>query len=97
MSNSNFNSNFHNNNNLSLLQLEFTEEELKTHTASRKVGVSKAIIPWINKAASIFWDSTHGEINNSTKEVLRKFVIDKYRCKYATGKVLNFAKAFLKY
>jgi len=30
-------------------------------------------------------------------EVLRKFVVTKYQCEYATGKALNFAKAFLKY
>ena len=30
-------------------------------------------------------------------DVLRKFVVTKYQCEYAKGKVLNFAKAFLKY
>ena len=31
------------------------------YTTSRKVGMSKETIPWINKAAVIFWNSTHGE------------------------------------
>jgi len=95
VSNSSFNS--YNNNNLSLLQLEFTHDELKTYTLSRKVGLSKATIPWVNKASTIFWNSTHGAINRSTMEVLRNLVVTKYQCKYAKGKVLNFAKAFLKY
>jgi len=30
-------------------------------------------------------------------EVLRNFVVSKYKCEYARGKTLNFAKAFLKY
>jgi len=30
-------------------------------------------------------------------KVLCNFIITKYRCEYAKGKVLNFAKAFLKY
>ena len=95
VSNSSFSS--YSNNNLSLLQLEFTQHELETYTASRKVGLSKATIPWINKAAAIFWNSTNGAINKSTMEVLRNFVVSKYKCEYARGKALNFAKAFLKY
>jgi hypothetical protein len=99
VSNSNFNSNFYsyNNNNLSFLQLEFTKDELETYTTSRKVGLSKATIQWINKAAAILWNSTCGIINKSTMENLREFVVTKYQCQYAKGKTLNFAKAFLKY
>jgi len=97
VSNSSFNSYSYSNNNLSLLQLEFTQDELETYTTSRKVGLSKATTPWINKAAAIFWNSTHGAINKSTLEILHKFVVTKYQCEYARGKVLNFAKAFLKY
>ena len=89
--------NSYSNNNLSLLQLEFTQDELETYTTSRKVGLSKATIPWINKAAAIFWNSTHGAINKSIVEILRKFVVTKYQCEYAKGKALNFARASLKY
>ena len=92
VSNSSFNS--YSNNNLSLLQLEFTHNELETYTTSRKIGLSKATISWINKAAAIFWNSTHGIINKSTMEVLRNVVVTKYQCEYAKRKVLNFAKAF---
>jgi len=95
VSHSSFNS--HSNNNLSQLQLEFTKDELDTYTTSRKLGLSKATVPWITKVAAIFWNSTHGAINKSTKEVLHKFVVTKYQCEYARGKALNFAKAFLKY
>ena len=97
ISNSSFNSYPCSNDNLSRLQLEFTRDELETYTMSRKVGLSKATIPRINKAAEIFWHSTHGTINKSTIEILRKFTVTKYHCEYAKGKVINFAKAFLKY
>jgi len=96
VSNSSSNPNSYNNN-LILIHLEFTQDELETYTTSRKVGLSKTTIPWINKAAAIFWNSTHGAINKSNIEVLRKFVVTKYQCEYAKGKVLNFSKAFLKY
>jgi hypothetical protein len=89
--------NSYSNNNLSLFQLEFTQDELETYTTSRKVGLSKETIQWINKVATIFWNSTRGAINKSTIEVLRKFVVTKYQCEFAIGKALNFAKAFLKY
>jgi len=58
--NSSFNSSFnsYSNNNLSLLHLEFTQDELETYSTSRKVGLSRATIPWTNKAAAIFWNST---------------------------------------
>jgi len=56
--NSIFNS--YRNNNLSLLQLEFRQNELETHTASRKVGLSKATIPWINKASQTFLEHHRG-------------------------------------
>jgi integrase len=94
---SNSSSNSYSNNNLSLLQLEFSQDELETYTASRKVGLNKASIPWISKAAEIFWNSTRGVINKSSLDVLRTFVVTKYQCEYAKGKALNFAKAFLKY
>jgi hypothetical protein len=50
VSNSNFNFNFnsYSNKNLSLPQLEFTQDELEAYTISRKVVLRKAAIPWIN-------------------------------------------------
>lgn len=86
--------NSYSNNNLSLLQSEFTQDELETYTTSRKVGLSKETIPWINKAAAIFWNSTHGTINKSTMEILGKFVIAKYQCQYAKAKPLISQKLF---
>ena len=93
--NSIFNS--YRNNNLSLLQLEFRQNELETHTASRKVGLSKATIPWINKASQTFWNTTGGEISKASLETLRGYVLTKYSDICAKRKVLSFAKAFLRY
>jgi len=91
------NTDFYRNNNLSLLYLEFTWNELETYTAWRKLGLSKATIPQINKASAIFWNSTQAEISKFTVEALRRLFITKYQCEYATGKLLIFTKAFLKY
>jgi len=64
---------------------------------SRKVGLSKATIPWINKASQTFWNTTEGEISKATLETLRDYVLTKYTDICAKRKVLNFAKAFLRY
>jgi len=97
VSDSSFNSYSYSDNNLSQLQLEFTQDELETYTTSRKAGLSTATVPWNNKAVTIFWSPNHGAINKSTMEVSRNFVVTKYQCEYSKGKALNFAKAFLKY
>ena len=97
MPNSNFNSYSPNNNNLSILRLEFTQDELEAYTTWQKVGLSKATIPWINKASQTLWNNTEGEISKASLETLRDYVLTKYTDICAKRKVLNFAKAFLRY
>ncbi len=40
---------------------------------------------------------TRGSISQATLDSLRNYVLNKYTCNYAKGKVFNFTKAFLKY
>jgi len=79
------------------LKLAYTPEELKSYTTFRMMGVSAATIPWIKKASKTFWDITDGEISKESIESLRDYVLSKYTDICAKRKVLNFAKAFLRY
>ncbi len=75
----------------------YSREELKSYTTFRTTGVSTATVPWINKASQTFWNHTEGEISKTTLESLRNYVLTKYVDIFAKRKVLNFAKAFLRY
>jgi hypothetical protein len=65
--------------------------------AFRKTGVSAATVPWINKASQTFWNTTEGEISKASLEMFRDYVLTRYIDICAKLKVLNFAKAFLRY
>jgi integrase len=52
---------------------------------------------WLRKAADIFWKQTKGNISRATLTALRSYVLSKYTDGHAKRKVLNFAKAFLRY
>ena len=95
--NSSFNSYSFSNNNLSILSLEFTQDELEAYTTWRKVGLSKATIPWINKASQTLWNNTEGEISKASLETLRDYVLTKYTDICSKRTVLNVAKAFVRY
>jgi len=82
---------------LAFLELMFSEDELAAYTEFRKNGLTKFSKNWLNKASEILWGYTSGTISQATLESLRNYTLDKYSCKYAKGKVLNFVKAFLKY
>jgi hypothetical protein len=82
---------------LMLLELACTPAELKSYTTFRTRGVSAATVPWINKASQTLWNITEGEISKASIEALRDYVLAKYIDICAKRKVLNFAKAFLRY
>jgi len=52
---------------------------------------------WTLKAGEVFWKHTKGTISKPSLDQLRAFLFKKYDDFYAQGKVLNFAKGFLKY
>jgi hypothetical protein len=79
------------------LELDYGEEELTDYTAFRCIGVTAATIPWIDKCSVTFWHGTKGVINKARIEAFREYVLTKYTGIYSKRKMLNFAKAFLRY
>jgi hypothetical protein len=77
--------------------LEFTHDELLGYLHWRTAGLSRKSINWAKKSAEIAWNATNGIVNKTNVDSLRSYILNKYRCDYAKNKVLNFAKAFLKY
>ncbi|MGZ4911262.1 MAG: hypothetical protein ACXVI1_11245, partial [Halobacteriota archaeon] len=86
-----------NSNNLSSLELTYSKEELISYTEFRKAGVSKGSVPWLNRASKRFWDTSQGKISKTNIDALRTYTVAHYADTNAKRKVLNFAKAFLKY
>ena len=82
---------------LASLELHFTKQELTSYTDFRKVGLSIASLPWINKCSCTFWSATKGVVNKERLGLLRERAMVRYGDAYAKRKVMNFAKAFLKY
>jgi hypothetical protein len=82
---------------LDKLKLTFSRSELSDYTNLRIVGLSDKTINWLKKAADILWACTKGEISRITANQLRNYVLTKYSDIYAKRKVINFAKAFLRY
>jgi hypothetical protein len=68
-----------------------------SYTRFRIVGISDASVPWTKRCSRVFWDITKGTIGKERSGVLRKHLSTRYADVYAQRKVLNFAKAFLKY
>jgi hypothetical protein len=85
------------NNNLAILELGYSRDELMSYTDFRKAGVSKASVPWIDRASRRFWETTKGAISKTHMDTLRACTLAHYTDLNAKRKVLNFAKAFLKY
>jgi len=82
---------------LASLELHFNKQELASYTDFRKVGLSNASIPWMNKCSRTFWSATKGVVSKERLGLLREQAMARYGDAYARRKVMNFAKAFLKY
>ena len=82
---------------LDSLELHFTKQELSSYTDFRKVGLSIESLPWINKCSRTFWSATKGVVSKERLDLLREQAMARYGDVYAKRKVMNFAKAFLKY
>ncbi|MGZ4865389.1 MAG: HNH endonuclease [Halobacteriota archaeon] len=82
---------------LDKLILTFSRKELDDYTVLRTVGLSSKSVNWLRKAAALLWKHTRGEVCKASVESLRSFAITKYVDVYARRKVINFAKAFLRY
>ncbi|MGZ4864868.1 MAG: hypothetical protein ACXV39_09585 [Halobacteriota archaeon] len=86
-----------NSNLLSSLKFGYEKDELTSYTESRKAGVSKRSVPWLDRASRRFWDTTQGTISKASMDALRTYTLTHYIDLNAKRKILNFAKAFLKY
>jgi len=63
----------------------------------RAAGLADKSVNWLKKSAELVWDATHGVVSVSTMRRLRDNVLLKYRDNDAKRKVLQFARAFLRY
>jgi len=70
---------------------------LNGYLTLRAAGLSPKTITWLKKSAELFWNATKGIVSVSTLQNLRNNVLAKYRDIDAKRKVLQFARAFLRY
>jgi len=82
---------------ISNLKLLFTPEDLDGYLRLRATGLSPKTVTWLKKSAELLWNSTRGVVSVTTMRSLRDGVLTKYRDTDAKRKVLQFARAFLRY
>jgi integrase len=82
---------------LSTLVLLFTRDELCNYVDSRIIGLADTSRDWLVRAARTLWVTTRGEISQEAVERLRRTTLQRYSSSWSHGKILAFAKAFLKY
>jgi hypothetical protein len=87
----------HNHTSLSDLALTFTLEDLQGYLSLRAAGLTRKTVIWLEKAAELLWNATKGIVSVSTLQNLRNHVLKKYCDVDAKRKVLQFARAFLRY
>ena len=85
------------NESLDRLTLTFSRKELDSYTVLRTEGLSNKSINWLRKSAALLWKYTNGDVSKASIELLRSYTLTKYIDVYARRKVINFAKAFLRY
>jgi hypothetical protein len=83
--------------NLASLQLTFSRDQLVSYKKWRITGLDRKSSNWMNKAAQIVWNCTHGIISKMTMDAVRDGALSKYKCVYSKRKVLYFTKGLLKY
>ena len=82
---------------MSNLKLLFTRGVLDGYLTLRAAGLSPKTVTWLKKSAELFWNATKGIVSISTLKNLHNHIIKKYRGADAKRKVLQFARAFLRY
>jgi len=82
---------------LSDLTLLFTREDLNGYLTLRAAGLSPKTITWLKKSAELLWGATRGTVSVTAMHHLRDHVLAKYQDTDAKRKVLQFARAFLRY
>jgi hypothetical protein len=82
---------------LSEIQLPYSIDELHSFTESRKEGLSKRSLNWIEKSSDTIWTVTKGTISQNSMEEIRRYVLQKYSSDCSYSKVVSFTKSFLRY
>ena len=82
---------------LASLQLTFSLNQLNDYKKWRVESLDRKSSNWMNKAAEIVWNCTHGIISKITMDSVRDVALTKYTCVYSKRKVLYFTKGYLKY
>ena len=79
------------------LRLLFTREDLDGYLILRAAGLTPKTVTWLKKSAELLWNLTRGVVSVTTMCRLRDHVLAKYQDNDAKRKVLQFARAFLRY
>jgi len=82
---------------MSDLELLFTHEDLNGYLNLRASGLTPKSVTWLKKSAELLWKATGGIVSMITVRHLRDHVLKKYQDTDAQRKVLQFARAFLRY
>ncbi len=82
---------------LSEMELLFTNNELDEYTTARCRDLSPKSNYWLHKVSEIIWSQTEGVVSQTTMTRLRNYALTKFTSTDSWGKILNFARAFLKY
>ena len=79
------------------LKFSFMLDELDAYVTYRSEGLAKKSQDWVKRASQALWESTRGEISQTSMAALRTFTLDKYSSIDSHRKVLGFTTAFLKH
>ena len=79
------------------LKFSFMLDELDAYVTYRSEGLAKKSQDWGKRASQALWESTRGEISQTSMAALRTFTLDKYSSIDSHRKVLGFTTAFLKH
>ena len=82
---------------LSDLKFLFTQDDLQECLTLRAAGLAHKTITWLKKSAELLWKATEGVVSIPTMRLLHAEVLVKYQDNDAKRKVLQFARAFLRY
>src|ERR1019366_6674138 len=82
---------------MSDIKLLFTHEDLSGYLKLRAEGLTPKTVTWLKKSTELLWGATRGIVSVTTMHDLRGHVLAKYQDTDAKRKVLQFARAFLRY
>jgi hypothetical protein len=82
---------------ISNLELLFTRKDLDGYLSLRAAGLTQKTVTWLKKSAELLWKATVGIVSVTTMCNLRDYVLKNYQDTDAKRKVLQFARAFLRY